>query len=167
MRLLRAAARLAPASLEVEVAEWASAIPLYNADLLDDLPAVVARWQAAVSAADALVLAIPEYNHGPSGHGKNAIDWVSRPYGQHQLRGKAIVIMSSGERGGGKHMQAWLAPILAALGNTIVDQPTITVVNGAERIPVDGPLDAELEGLVQARMAALLDALVGDDDGRS
>ena len=123
MRLLRAAQRLAPAPLEFDVADWASAIPLYNADLLSDLPDVVARWHAAVSSADALVLAIPEYNHGPSGHGKNAIDWVSRPYGQHQLRGKAIAIMSSGERGGGTHMQAWLAPILAALGNTIVDEP--------------------------------------------
>jgi len=167
MGLLRAAARLAPASLEVEVAQWASEIPLYNADLLDDLPPVVARWQAAVSAADALVLAIPEYNHGPSGHGKNAIDWVSRPYGHHQLRGKAVAVMSSGEGGGGKHMQAWLGPILVALGNTIVEEPAIAVVNGADRIPIDGHLDAELEGLVQARMAALLEALVGDDGGSS
>lgn len=159
MRLLRAAQRLAPAPLQVEVADWASALPLYNADLLAALPDVVERWQAAVTAADALVLAIPEYNHGPSAHGKNAIDWVSRPYGQHQLRGKAIAIMSSGERGGGKHMQAWLAPILAALGNTIVEDPAITVVNGAERIPLQGPLDDELEALVQQRMAALLDAL--------
>ena len=56
-------------------------------------------------------------------------------------------------------MQAWLAPILAALGNTIVDEPPITVVNGADRIPLDGALDDELEALVQARMAALRDAL--------
>ena len=85
-------------------------------------------------AADALVLAIPEYNHGPSGHAKDAIDWVSRPYGRHQLRDKAIAVMSSGESGGGRHMQAWLVPILASLGNTMVVEPTIAVVNGSDRI---------------------------------
>ena len=41
-------------------------------------------------------------------------------------------------------MQAWLVPILASLGNTMVVEPTIAVVNGSDRIATDGPLDAEL-----------------------
>ena len=158
-RLLGAAAALAPTGLEVEIADWASTLPSYNADLLERLPPVVDRWQQAVVAADALVLAIPEYNHGPSGHAKDAIDWVSRPYGRHQLRDKAIAVMSSGESGGGRHMQAWLVPILASLGNTMVVEPTIAVVNGSDRIATDGPLDAELADLVGMQMQALLDTL--------
>jgi NAD(P)H-dependent FMN reductase len=107
---------------------------------------------------------MPEYNHGPSAHGKNAIDWVSRPYGSHELRGKTIAILSSGERGGGRHMQAWLGPILSSLGNTVIEDPSVTIINGADRISVHGATnDPEIEELVAAKMRNLFERLQRPD----
>lgn len=160
MGLLRIAERVAPASLSIEIATWAAGLPLYNPDLEADLPEVGRRWRDAVVAADAVLLGMPEYNHGPSAHGKNAVDWVSRPFGTHELRGKHIAMLSSGERGGGRHAQAWLGPILSALGNTIVEDPSVTIVNGADRISADGTTsDREVEALVAAKMQHLAEAL--------
>jgi chromate reductase, NAD(P)H dehydrogenase (quinone) len=167
MGLLRMAERLAPPELSIELATWAADLPLYNPDLEADLPETGRRWRAAVVAADALILGMPEYNHGPSAHGKNAVDWVSRPYGSHELRGKTIAMLSSGERGGGRHMQAWLGPILAALGNTMIDEPSVTIVNGAEVISADGSTsDPEIEELVAAKMRNLAAALRSAHSGR-
>jgi chromate reductase, NAD(P)H dehydrogenase (quinone) len=160
MGLLRMAERLAPPQLSIEVADWAAGLPLYNPDFEGDVPQVGQRWRAAVVAADALILGMPEYNHGPSAHGKNAIDWVSRPYGSHELRGKTIAILSSGERGGGRHMQAWLGPILSSLGNTVIEDPSVTIINGADRITVHGATnDPEIEELVAAKMRNLFERL--------
>jgi chromate reductase len=57
-------------------------IPLYNDDVrLAGYPEPVARLRDSVERADALLLGATEYNFGPSGVLKNAIDWVSRPPG--------------------------------------------------------------------------------------
>ena len=158
------AQRLAPSEFSIEIATWAAELPLYNSDLEPDLPGVAKRWRSAVVAADALILGIPEYNHGPSAHGKNAIDWASRPYGSHELMGKKIAVLSSGERGGGRHMQAWLAPILTSLGNTVIDEPLVAIVDGASRISVDGLTnDPEITELVASKMRHLLEALQSPD----
>src|ERR1041385_9057457 len=53
--------------------------PLYNADIqAQGFPAPVQAAQKAMLEADGLVLVTPEYNYGPSGVLKNAIDWLSR-----------------------------------------------------------------------------------------
>jgi NAD(P)H-dependent FMN reductase len=100
--LLRAAAELAPPDVELEIFDL-SEVPLYN----DDVEAVadpepVARLRAAVAEADALLIATPEYNRGTSGVLKNAIDWLSRPYGNSALKDKpmAVVGASLGQYGG-------------------------------------------------------------------
>ncbi len=52
---------------------------MYNADVeaLGD-PEPVRRLKEAIAAADALLIATPEYNHCVPGVLKNAIDWASR-----------------------------------------------------------------------------------------
>lgn len=75
-RLLRAAARLAPAGVRVEVYEGAGELPLFNPDREAELPAAVRRLHAAVAGADALLIASPEYAHGVSGVIKNLLDWL-------------------------------------------------------------------------------------------
>jgi chromate reductase len=160
--LVRMAARLAPERLVVTVRDGIDLLPYYNADL--DTPATVpdvcTRWRGDVAAADALFLAVPEYNYGPSGVLKNAIDWLTRPLGEHAIRGKVIAIVTSGGRGGGSHVQPPLVEILGLLGNTMVTEPAIMVATGNDRISSDGTTsDPEIEALVRARLDGIVAAL--------
>ncbi len=55
-------------------------IPLYNDDVrLAGYPEPVILLRDAIARADALLIGATEYNFGPSGVLKNAIDWASRP----------------------------------------------------------------------------------------
>jgi chromate reductase, NAD(P)H dehydrogenase (quinone) len=79
--LLRIAQEQAPADVEVVLFDGVAAIPAFNEDLEDAPPAPVIALREAIAAADALLLATPEYNFGVPGALKNALDWASRPYG--------------------------------------------------------------------------------------
>src|SRR5258708_26980885 len=66
-----------PAGTAVQTIEidW----PLYDADIqAKGFPDKVQAAQKAMLEADGIVFACPEYNYGPSGVLKNAIDWLSR-----------------------------------------------------------------------------------------
>jgi NAD(P)H-dependent FMN reductase len=79
-------------------------LPFYNEDIDNpaDVPASVTAIRAAVADADAILVVTPEYNGSIPGVLKNAIDWLSRPYGQSSLNGKplAVVGTSFGRYGG-------------------------------------------------------------------
>jgi len=79
LSLEHAAAR-APDRLQIDIAPDLIRLPLFDEDLeLDGLPDDVAAMQERIRAADALLLASPEYNFGVPGPVKNFIDWASRP----------------------------------------------------------------------------------------
>ncbi len=76
-------------------------ISLYNDDVrLAGYPEPVERLREAVSAADALLFGVAEYNFGPSGVLKNAIDWASRPPGP-PLAGKVFGMVGAATGGFG------------------------------------------------------------------
>ena len=94
--LLRAAAGLAPPGVTIVIFERLGEIPPYNDDVrLRGLPDPVAALWQAVAAADALLVATPEYNYGVPGVLKNALDWVSRPPAETPLRHKPVAIMGA------------------------------------------------------------------------
>ena len=69
-------------------------------------------------------------------------------------------IVTSGGRSGGTHVQPPLVEILGLLGNTMVTEPAIMVVTGADRIASDGTTtDPEIESLVRARLDGIVTAL--------
>lgn len=74
--LLRAARALAPAGVEFEIFDGLGQLPLFNPDLEPDAPQVVRALWDHVTAADAIVIASPEYAHGVSGTIKNGLDWL-------------------------------------------------------------------------------------------
>jgi NAD(P)H-dependent FMN reductase len=161
------AARLAPEVLSVRVRDGIDLLPYYNADLDTPatLPDVCRAWRDDVGAADALFLGVPEYNWGPSGVIKNAIDWLSRPVGEHAIRGKVIAIVTSGGRSGGSHVQPPLVEILGLLGNTMVTEPAITIATGNDRIASDGTTtDPAIEELILARLGGIVAALAERGD---
>ena len=160
--LLHVAMRVAPPELRIAIDTTVANLPWYDPDLESSLPDVAARWRATVEGADAVLIGLPEYNFGPSALAKNAIDWLTRPLGQHALRGKVVALMTSGGGGGGSQVQGSIGPILTLLGNTMVDEPVVQVVKGAERLSSDGVTeDAEIVDLVTEKMGALLAALRG------
>jgi len=76
-------------------------IPLYNDDVrLAGYPEPVILLRDAVSRADALLIGATEYNFGPSGVLKNAIDWASRPPGP-PLQGKPFGLVGASTGGFG------------------------------------------------------------------
>jgi NAD(P)H-dependent FMN reductase len=78
--LLRAAAEVAPTGTTIEIASIRG-IPLYDADAeaAEGVPPVVEALKNRIAAADALLIATPEYNNSIPGVVKNAVDWLSRP----------------------------------------------------------------------------------------
>jgi NAD(P)H-dependent FMN reductase len=60
------------------------------------------RLRAEVQSANALLLVTPEYNGTMSGALKNAIDWISRPFGAGAITGKPVAVIgtSHGRYGG-------------------------------------------------------------------
>ena len=126
--LIRAAAELAPATMRLEVADL-GAIPLYNQDLEDaGEPIEVVEFKAAIEAADALLIATPEYNHGTSGVLKNAIDWASRPRATSPLTDKPVaVIGASPGRGATARAQAQLRETFVFTGACAMPQPELLV----------------------------------------
>lgn len=78
-------------------------LPHYNEDLdTDQAPESVVALRAAAAEADAALVVTPEYNGSIPGVLKNAIDWLSRPYGNGALNGKpaAVIGAALGQYGG-------------------------------------------------------------------
>lgn len=71
--LLRAATELAPEKVKIEIFDL-EGIPLYNQDLEHELPIKVREFKAKIRAADAILIATPEYNYSMPGVLKNALD---------------------------------------------------------------------------------------------
>lgn len=150
------------ADVEFSIYDGIADLPFYNADLEapDLMPSSVGQWRQRVDDCAGLFVASPEYNFGCTALLKNAVDWVSRPLGQHALRGKAISLMSSSSSTGGKHMIEQLAPILGLLGNTLISEPEAQFVKGAERIFPDGSTsDQAVNDVVRARLTGLVEAI--------
>lgn len=101
------AADVAPDGVAVTVFDGLGELPFYNEDLDSaedpyDVPAAVAALRRAAADADAALVVTPEYNGGIPAVLKNAIDWLSRPFGNGGLKDKPLAVIggSMGRYGG-------------------------------------------------------------------
>ena len=157
---LRAAAELAPEGVEVTLYDSLRAIPPYDDDVRigEGYPAPVKAFRAAIKAADALLIANPEYNYSVSGVLKNAIDWASRPPEQ-PFDGKPVAILgaTSGVLGTAR-AQYELRKILGALNAHLLNKPEVMIAGAATRFDASGKLTDEMSrGLVTQQLVALRD----------
>lgn len=94
----------APEHVDVVIHDSLGNIPFYNEDIdiEGQVPAAAAALRAAAGEADTLLLVTPEHNGTVPASLKNAIDWLSRPYGAGALAGKptAVVGTAFGQFGG-------------------------------------------------------------------
>jgi NAD(P)H-dependent FMN reductase len=102
-QLAELAAETAPDGVAVTVFEGLGHLPFYNEDIDNEsAPASVVALREAAGKADAALVVTPEYNGSIPGVLKNAIDWLSRPFGNGALKGKpaAVIGGSFGQYGG-------------------------------------------------------------------
>ena len=107
-KIAELAAAVAPDGVTVTVFEGLGELPFYNEEIDDamnpDAPALapVATLRAAAADADAALVVTPEYNGSIPAVVKNAIDWLSRPFGDGALKGKPLAVIggSFGRYGG-------------------------------------------------------------------
>ena len=137
--LIRAAQELAPDGMTIEPVEIGD-LPFYNADVeKNGDPAAVARFKAALGAADAVLIATPEYNDGIPAVLTNALDWGSRLPGRAPLAGKpAAIIGASPSQIGTARAQLHLRQILGHIQARVLPPPELLVARAHERF------DAEL-----------------------
>jgi chromate reductase len=135
--LLRNLQTLAPSGMEITIADI-SGLPLYNQDDEGTYPAVAQTLKDKVASADAIIFATPEYNRSIPGVLKNAIDWISRPYGQNSFAKKPVLVagVSVGKIGTAV-AQSHLRQILTHLDMQVIGQPEIYLG------PAQGIFDAE------------------------
>ena len=155
--LVRAAAEVAPAGVEIELYDGLGALPHYDADLdVGDGPATVAELRERIVDADALLFASPEYNGSIPGVLKNAVDWASRPRGESALRGKpALVIGTSTGAYGGLWAQAELRKVLGIAGARPLEEG-LAVPRAGQSFDADCRL---LDASARSRLAALVGEL--------
>jgi chromate reductase len=158
--LLRTAARVAPEDDEVVDAGSVGALPHFNPDLeADGTPTAVDALRAALGAADAVLIASPEYAHSFPGALKNALDWI---VGSGELYGKPVAIVSGSPReDGARHGRAALEQTLRAQGAVIAVSRTVAVATDQGDEPnadVDQVLSAVLDGLRAAVAARTAEA---------
>jgi chromate reductase len=158
--LLRLAAEELPDGVELELYDELAEIPPFDQDLVDLAPDAVVRLKEEVAAADALLIATPEFNGSIPGQLKNAVDWVSRPLTDNPARSKPVaVIGASTSSFGGVWAQRELKKVLGILGARVLDVE-LPVAKADRRLEVPDPaLRAELGGVVGALVEAACDSL--------
>jgi chromate reductase len=151
---LNAFAERLPAGVSMTTIEidW----PLYDADIqAKGFPDKVQAAQKAMLEADGIVLASPEYNYGPSGVLKNAIDWLSRTTPQ-PFAGKPIAMFgASGGLLGTARAQYQLRQILVFLDGRPINKPEVMIGQAQNRF-TDGKLTDEATGKLLADLGASL-----------
>lgn len=156
--LARAAVRHLPAGTDVTFFEGLDALPFYSEELdAETPPADVARLRQAVTDADALLLATPEYNGTVSAVLKNAIDWASRPRGAAAIAGKpAVVLAASGAGRNGAWAREDTIKALRVAGAD-VSEDSFGIAQSWKAFDADGTLvDADLD----AELASLMHRMV-------
>ena len=143
-----------PAGTSAQIIEidW----PLYNADIqAQGFPDKVQAAQKAMIEADGLVLVTPEYNYGPSGVLKNAIDWLSRMTPQPFAAKPIAMFGASGGVLGTARAQYQLRQIMVFLDGRPVNKPEV-MIGAAQTRFVDGKLTDEAAGKLLAELGASL-----------
>ena len=156
--LLRTAGELMPDGMTLEIFDLAP-IPLYNEDVNQaGFPDSVQQFRDRIAAADALLIAVPEYNFSMSGVLKNAIDWASRPP-DHPLNNKPVAILGATPGGyGTTRAQHHFRQMAVPLNMQVVNRPEVAIPAAGGKFDDDGRLTDETSlGFVKDLVEALRD----------
>ena len=141
-KLLQEAARLFG---DAEFVEADIRFPLYDGDdeAAKGVPVEVQKVADQIAAVDAVLISTPEYNKGPSGVLKNALDWISRTDGN-PWGGKPVAVMSAAAgRAGGERAQMVLRGFMVPFRPRILQGPELHLAGSSQQFDENGQLTSE------------------------
>jgi chromate reductase len=155
LKIANALAKLAPASLKLEVITLAG-ISFFNQDLEGAPPADWLAFREKLQKSDGVIFVTPEYNRAIPGVLKNAIDVASRPYGKSSFNGMPVGIVSNSPGPlGGVSAAKTLQNILPGITGPIMQQPEIYLNAVGDAFDAEGNLVKEsLKPVLQAYIDA-------------
>ncbi|MBP3035550.1 NAD(P)H-dependent oxidoreductase [Arthrobacter sp. zg-ZUI100] len=161
-QLAETAALIAPEGVEVEIFEGLGRIPFYNEDIdvEGSVPEAAAALRAAAAGADAVLLVCPEYNGTMPAVLKNAIDWLSRPFGTSAISGTpAAVIGSAFGQFGGVWAHDDARKSLGIAGASVVEDVRLSIGASVTRFAEIHPKDdAEVVEQIRTVLETLADS---------
>lgn len=143
-QLAQAAARNAPEGSEVTVYEGLDEVPFYNEDVdaSGTVPAAASALREAAARADALLLLSPEYNGTMPAVLKNAIDWLSRPFGAGAIAGKPVAVIGTAfGRYGGVWAHDDARKSVGIAGATVLEELKLSIPDSVNRFADTHPAD--------------------------
>jgi chromate reductase len=159
-QLLRLAADNLPDGVELAVWEGLRDLPAFDEDEEGTPSRVIADFRSAVAAADAVLVATPEYNGSIPGSLKNALDWGSRPRDTAPFRGKPVAVIGASPGSfGGIWAQAETRRVLGLMGSRVVETD-LALGKAHERL-------AEPGGGLVGQLRAVVDVLVDEAAARA
>ena len=121
--VLRAAARLAPAGVDIALFDGIAGLPFFNPDFEGDrIPGPVAAFRALVGEADGILISSPEYARGVAGVLKNALDWLVASF---EFPNKPVALINTSPRA--THALAALTLTLETMSAQLVRDASITL----------------------------------------
>lgn len=160
--LLRALPALAPGSMKLDIFPTLRHIPPFDQDHDPaNLEAPVAELLDRIAAADGLLIATPEYNYGPPGLLKNAIDWASVPPDASVLRGKPVGLLGASPTNFGTvRAQLSLRQSFLWTDSPVVGKPEVMIFRAHERFDDAGQIADEgtrelVTGLLESLQALI------------
>lgn len=131
---------------DAEFVEGDLRLPLYDGDIEAEsgIPAEVQALADQIAAADAVIVATPEYNKGISGVLKNALDWVSRTKGAPWANKPVALMSAAAGRAGGERTQNMARLCLTPFRPLLITGPEVMVAATAQQWDDQGRLINEL-----------------------
>ena len=153
---LRAASEVLPEGMTLEIYDL-SPLPFYNADIASQgFPEPVQWFRDRIAAADALLIATPEYNFSIPGVLKNALDWASRSP-QSPLPEKPVAVMGATTGNFGTvRAQSHLQQVFLHNNMFLLNKPHVFIARAAEKFDATGKLlDETTRSIIKDQLVAL------------
>ncbi len=133
-------------------------LPLFDDDIqqTDGIPPAVQTLSDQIAAADAVIIACPEYNQSLPGGLKNALDWVSRTDGKPWLNKPLAIVNAAAGRSGGARANYALRLAMAAFNTRMLQGPEVLIAGAAREFDENGEL---INDRYRKTLGALMTAL--------
>ncbi|GGW46555.1 FMN reductase [Streptomyces lucensis JCM 4490] len=164
-QLAEAAVKLAPEGAEVVLYEGLADVPFYNEDIDVEggVPAAAAALREAARGADAFLFFSPEYNGTIPAVLKNAIDWLSRPYGAGAFGGKPVAVVGTAfGQYGGVWAQDDTRKAVGIAGGKVIEDIKLSIPGSVTRFAETHPVDDAEVAAQLTEVVARLHGNVGE-----